>query len=83
VNRVVPADALEREALGLATRLAQGPSIAYRYMKENINRALSGASMGECLDVEATHHVHTALTEDHRNAVQAFVEKRAPEFKGR
>jgi len=83
VNRVVPAEALEREALGLATRLAQGPSIAYRYMKENINRALSGASMGECLDLEATHHVHTALTEDHRNAVQAFVEKRAPEFKGR
>jgi 2-(1,2-epoxy-1,2-dihydrophenyl)acetyl-CoA isomerase len=52
-------------------------------MKENINRALSGASVGECLDLEATHHVHTALTEDHRNAVQAFVQKRAPEFEGR
>ena len=83
VNRVVAAEALERETLQIATRLAHGPSIAYRYMKENINRALSGGSMAECLDLEATHHVHTALTEDHRNAAQAFVEKRKPEFKGR
>ena len=83
VNRVVPADALEQETLAIASRLAQGPSIAYRYMKENINRAAMGGSMGECLDLEATHHVHTGLTEDHRNAVQAFVAKRQPEFKGR
>jgi 2-(1,2-epoxy-1,2-dihydrophenyl)acetyl-CoA isomerase len=83
VNRVYAADALERETLAIAGRLAAGPSIAYRYMKENINRALCGASMEECLDLEATHHVHTALTEDHRNAVQAFVDKRKPEFEGR
>ena len=51
-------------------------------MKENINRAIGG-DLGECLDLEATHHVHTGLTEDHRNAVKAFVEKREPEFKGR
>jgi 2-(1,2-epoxy-1,2-dihydrophenyl)acetyl-CoA isomerase len=35
------------------------------------------------MDLEATHHVHSGLTEDHRNAVRAFVEKRKPEFKGR
>jgi len=39
--------------------------------------------VGECLDVEATHHVHCGLTEDHRAAVKAFVEKRPPTFKGR
>ena len=32
--------------------------------------------MGDCLDLEATHHVHTGLTEDHREAAKAFVEKR-------
>ena len=51
-------------------------------MKENINRAISG-EFGDCLDLEATHHVHTGLTEDHREAARAFVEKREPTFKGR
>jgi 2-(1,2-epoxy-1,2-dihydrophenyl)acetyl-CoA isomerase len=83
VNRVVPADTLEEEARALAHRLAHGPTIAYRYMKENINRALEGGELGDCLDLEATHHVHTAFTEDHRNAVKAFVEKRKPVFEGR
>ena len=82
VNRMVAADALEEQTLALARRLAHGPSVAYRYMKENLNRAVGGDVM-ECLDLEATHHVHTGLTEDHRQAVRAFVEKREPEFKGR
>jgi len=83
VNRVVPAAALEAETLALARRLAHGPSVAFRYMKENINRALAGGDALECMDLEATHHVHTAFTEDHRNAVKAFVEKRDPVFEGR
>jgi len=83
VNRVVPAAALEEETLALARRLASGPSIPYRYMKENVNRAFEGAPLEECLDLEATHHVHCARTEDHREAARAFVEKREPVFKGR
>jgi 2-(1,2-epoxy-1,2-dihydrophenyl)acetyl-CoA isomerase len=83
VNRVVPEDALEKETLALAHRLAHGPSVAYRYIKENINRALEGATLGECLDLEATHHVHASFTQDHKNAVKAFVEKRKPVFEGR
>ncbi|MGE4608566.1 MAG: enoyl-CoA hydratase-related protein [Myxococcota bacterium] len=82
VNRVVSAAALEDETLAYAGRLANGPTVAYRYMKENLNRAVGG-DMIECLDLEATHHVHTGLTEDHRNAVRAFVEKKTPEFNGR
>jgi 2-(1,2-epoxy-1,2-dihydrophenyl)acetyl-CoA isomerase len=83
VNRVVPASELEKATRELALRLAHGPTVAYRYMKENINRAASGADVMDCLDLEATHHVHTGLTEDHRDAVKAFVEKREPSFKGR
>jgi 2-(1,2-epoxy-1,2-dihydrophenyl)acetyl-CoA isomerase len=83
VNRVVPASELEKATRELALRLANGPTVAYRYMKENINRAASGADVLECLDLEATHHVHTGLTEDHREAARAFVEKREPTFKGR
>jgi 2-(1,2-epoxy-1,2-dihydrophenyl)acetyl-CoA isomerase len=82
VNRVVPDAALAAETAALAHRLAAGPTVAYRYMKENLNRA-AGADLEECLDLEATHHVHTGLTEDHREAARAFVEKREPVFKGR
>ena len=82
VNWVVPADQLEKKTMELARRLASGPRVAYRYMKENLNRAAAGA-WDECLDLEATHHIHTGMTEDHREAAKAFVEKREPVFKGR
>jgi 2-(1,2-epoxy-1,2-dihydrophenyl)acetyl-CoA isomerase len=83
VNRVCEADDLAAETRALAERLAGGPTVAYRYMKENLNRAISSGDVDDCLDLEATHHVHCAQTEDHRNAVAAFVEKREPQFKGR
>jgi 2-(1,2-epoxy-1,2-dihydrophenyl)acetyl-CoA isomerase len=82
-NWVCDADALTEETRRIATRLASGPAIAFRYMKENLNRAVSSGDLDDCLDLEATHHVHCGRTEDHRNAVQAFVEKREPEFRGR
>ncbi|QXQ07359.1 enoyl-CoA hydratase [Sphingosinicellaceae bacterium] len=65
----------------LAQGLAAGPSVAYRYMKENLNRAMGGG-LEDCLDLEATHHVHCGQTADHREAAQAFVEKRQPVFTG-
>ena len=83
INRVVPADKLEEETMALARRLADGPPIAYRYMKENLNRAAMGADVTECLDLEATHHVHAGLSEDHRAAAEAFVNKQQPVFRGR
>lgn len=82
VNWVVPADTLEQKTTEIARRLAAGPRVAYRYMKENLNRAATG-EMEDCLDLEATHHIHTGLTEDHKEAARAFVEKREPVFKGR
>ncbi|MGD1927082.1 MAG: enoyl-CoA hydratase-related protein [Paracoccaceae bacterium] len=82
VNRVVDAENLMDEAMALARRLADGPPIAYRYMKENLNRALGGDPL-DCMDLEVTHHVHAGFTEDHRDAVQAFLDKRPPVFKGR
>jgi 2-(1,2-epoxy-1,2-dihydrophenyl)acetyl-CoA isomerase len=67
----------------IATRLAKGPTVAYRYMKENLERAISSGDVNDCLDLEATHHLHCGQTEDHRNATKAFVEKREPVFLGR
>src|SRR5438874_10505747 len=82
VNAIFPPADFEREVMARAHRLAEGPSIAYRYMKENLNRAASG-ELGECMDLEVTHHAHTGLTEDHREAARAFVDKREPRLHGR
>ncbi len=82
VNRVVPDAELEDAARALADQLAAGPSITYGYMKRNMNAAEHG-SLGELLDLEAWHHTRCGMTEDHKEAATAFVEKRAPVFKGR
>ena len=81
VNRVVADDQLEQETMALASRLANGPSVAFRYIKRNMNAAEAG-NLRECLDLEAWHHARTGMTEDHKEAAKAFVEKRAPTFRG-
>jgi 2-(1,2-epoxy-1,2-dihydrophenyl)acetyl-CoA isomerase len=81
-NWVCEPEELQAKAMEIALRLASGPTVAYRYMKENLNRALAG-DIDDCMDLEATHHVHCGQTEDHRNATKAFVEKREPVFQGK
>ena len=82
INGIFPEESLQDEVMTIARRLAQGPTVAYRYMKENLNRAVHG-EMGECLDMEAAHHIHCGTTRDHEEAAQAFVDKREPNFQGR
>ncbi|MBO9645632.1 MAG: enoyl-CoA hydratase/isomerase family protein [Pseudacidovorax sp.] len=81
-NWVCPPEQLAARAQEIAARLANGPAVAYRYMKENLNRAMAG-EVDECLDLEATHHIHCGQTEDHRDATKAFVAKADPVFQGR
>ena len=81
-NWICAPEELEAKGREIATRLAAGPTVAFRYMKENLNRALAG-NVEDCLDLEATHHIHCAQTEDHKAAARAFVEKKAPVFTGR
>ena len=83
VNAVFPAATFEAGWRSVADRLATGPSIAYRFMIENINRAAAGADVMDCMDLEVTHHVHCGQTEDHLNAAKAFVNKQEPVFHGR
>jgi 2-(1,2-epoxy-1,2-dihydrophenyl)acetyl-CoA isomerase len=81
VNRVVPDAMLEEETMALAARIARGPRVALRYMKRNMNAAETG-TLKDVLDLEAWHHTRTGMTDDHREAARAFVEKREPVFRG-
>lgn len=80
-NKLVTADTLEQESAVYAQYLANLPTIAIGYIKKNLNMAQQG-SLSEVLDLESGHMVRSMMTEDHKAAAVAFVEKRAPEFKG-
>ena len=82
VNRVVEDEALQRETTALARRIADGPRIAYGYMKRNLFAAET-EPLAAVLEMEAVHQARTAMTEDHLEASRAFVEKRRPVFGGR
>jgi 2-(1,2-epoxy-1,2-dihydrophenyl)acetyl-CoA isomerase len=81
VNRVVPHDDLEKETLALAANLASGPSLAFARMKENLNRG-EHSDLMTALDQEALNMQLSGMTQDHREAAKAFVEKRQPTFRG-
>lgn len=82
VTRVLDDAALEAETMALARRLADGPRVAFGYMKRNL-LAAETEPLEAVLDMEAVHQARTGLTEDHREAVAAFAEKRPPQFRGR
>ena len=82
VSRVVEDDALHEVTAALARRIAEGPRIAYGYMKRNLFAAET-EPLAAVLEMEAVHQARTAMTEDHLEASRAFAEKRRPVFKGR
>ncbi len=81
-NEVVADEALQARAHALAATIAAGPPVALRYMKENIHRAVQGDLRG-ALAWEADRTVRCARSDDHREAVRAFIAKRKPTFHGR
>lgn len=83
VNLVMPDAGFEESWMALARRLASGPTLAHRYIKENIDRAVAGADLATCLDAEAPAMMTTMSSADHREAAAAFVAKRDALFTGR
>ena len=81
INHVVPEDELDTRVYAMAERLAGGATRAIRWTKTSINIGLkryAHSVMDTCLGYEML----TFASNDHREAVDAFVNKRRPEFKG-
>ena len=81
VNRVVPDKELPGEAMGFAQQLAAAPTRAIGLTKRMINAAWK-ADLQAQLELEATLQTPATRTDDHREGIRAFLEKRSPRFTG-
>jgi 2-(1,2-epoxy-1,2-dihydrophenyl)acetyl-CoA isomerase len=81
VHRVVPAEQVLAEAQALAARLAAGPTAAFRAIKTVLATAATDR-LEDTLALEARLQTGLGRTADHREAVEAFLEKRTPRFTG-
>jgi 2-(1,2-epoxy-1,2-dihydrophenyl)acetyl-CoA isomerase len=79
---VVPDDQLVAEVTTLAAKLASGPTLSYASIRQSVNFS-SDHGFEESLAFELTKMNFTGASEDHRNAVNAFVAKEKPTFHGR
>ena len=82
VNKIASSETFEADSQAYAKHLASLPTVALGYMKKNLNAAQHG-TLSDVFDHEAMHMMRCFMTDDHKAAVQAFVEKRSPEFTGR
>ena len=80
-NDVFEKDVLETRVVKIAKSLAQMAPVALANMKHNLN-SVPKLTLSESLDLEAENLYQCVATEDHKNAIRAFLEKRMPEFKG-
>lgn len=82
VNRVVPAEDLAEETRKLAEEIAAGPHLAMKMAKKSIYRGTT-CDLESVLDFESYAQAACTQTEDLREGITAFIQKRKPEFKGR
>ncbi|QGK68872.1 enoyl-CoA hydratase [Allosaccharopolyspora coralli] len=81
INRLVGSGEATTAAQELAGRMATGPTSAYARIKETV-LAAAAEGLDEALAVEAGAQVQAGQTDDHREAVSAFLNKRTPHFSG-
>ena len=81
VNRVVPVAELASATRTLAEKIAAGPPLALRLDKQALNRA-AGTDLASALEVEALSQGIAVASDDHREGVAAFFDKRPPKFSG-
>ena len=81
VNKIVPVEVLLAETLKIAKLIAEKSPIAVRLAKESVNKAFE-TTLDEGLQYERKNFYLTFASEDQKEGMKAFVEKRKPIFKG-
>lgn len=81
-SKVYPDSELMDGAMELATRFASGPTQSYSLIKYLVHQSMD-MSLSESIGLAHVAQEHARTTEDHKEAVQAFLDKRRPNFKGR
>jgi enoyl-CoA hydratase len=82
VNKVVPAEKLDSEVDGLVKKLLSNSSVTLAIIKDAVNRGIE-LDLELALQYESDRFGHVLATEDAREGLKAFLEKRKPEFKGK
>ena len=82
MTKVAGNDTFDLESREYARYLASLPTVALGYMKKNLNAAES-STLSDVFDMEAAHMMRTFMTEDHKEAAVAFVNKEQPVFRGK
>jgi 2-(1,2-epoxy-1,2-dihydrophenyl)acetyl-CoA isomerase len=82
IARLVEEDELESEAVALATRLAQGPTLAYGLLRK-LARDAEQLPLGDALSAERRAQTLAGRSEDFKSGVMAFLQKRQAQFDGR
>ena len=82
VNRVVAADDLSEATLELADRLARGPTLAYAAAKAAVYESLT-LPFEQLLELEDRNQRVVGRSEDAKEGIRAFRDRREPEFRGR
>lgn len=82
INKVAPREDLSKKTYALAARLAEGPPIALRLSKLQVYEGLK-MDFETAMAAAAAFFNITALSEDHREGIKAFIEKRKPNYQGK
>lgn len=83
LSQIYPDNQLELEATKFALKLSLGPTLAFMRTKELINNYLSGSTLDHHLNLELKFQKEMAKTKDFKEGINAFLEKRLPQFEGK
>ncbi len=82
VNKVVPDEQLMSHVREVASKIARGPQLSIRFIKRAVYQG-ARIDLRTSLDLISSHYAVVSSSDDHKEAVAAYLEKRKPEFRGR